>query len=97
MTPHALIWLTRYHPHSTGSGGGLLVTFVQSLVSSLGWHAGTSLARLLGGWLLVLALVAVVAYLARAVRRWRRPRHRSNRGRRSGRSAGRRGRRAGVR
>lgn len=72
---------TRYHPHT---GGGLLTTFVHSIVASLGWHAGTSLARLLGSWLVVLAVLAIVLHLWRSLRRLRRSFRRVSRtGRRS--------------
>lgn len=61
--------MTRYHPlpHS-----GLLDTFMHSIVASLGWHAGTTIAHFLGGWLIVLAIIAGLTYLARHLRRGRR-------------------------
>lgn len=77
-----VVWSTRYHPHTTT--GGLLATFVRSIVASLGWHAGTSLARLLGSWLVVLAVLAIVLHLWRSLRRLRRSFRRVSRtGRRS--------------
>jgi hypothetical protein len=66
-------WMTRYHPHGATNSGGLVAVFVHSLVASLGWHAGTSIAHLLGGWLVLLAIIAVLFYLARRARRWRSP------------------------
>lgn len=63
----AATWVDRYHPRPHGSGllhglAGLVDLFVRSMVASLGWHAGASIARLLGGWLVVLALLAVAAW-----------------------------------
>lgn len=76
-------WAVSHHhplPHS-GSGSGLLATFVHSLVASLGWHAGASVAHLLGGWLLVVTVLVVLGYLVHRVRvRVRSARRRLSRG-----------------
>jgi len=62
------VFATHHYPAPHG-GGGLIATFMHSLVSSLAWHAGGMIAHLLGGWLIVIAIVVVIVYF---VRRWRR-------------------------
>ena len=54
-----------HHPATSS----LVDTFVRSLVRSLGWHAGTSLAGALGTWLLVAAVLVLALYVARRARR----------------------------
>ena len=54
------------HGHGHGGGfGGLLGTFVHSIVASLGWQAGRSIASFLGSWLIVAAVLALGWYLIR--------------------------------
>ena len=48
-----------------GHGGGLLGTFVHSIVASLGWQAGRSITSFLGSWLIVAAVIAIGWYLIR--------------------------------
>jgi len=58
-----------YHPRPSGGSGassGLISSFVHAIVWSLGWHAGSDLASLLGPKVLIVgAIVAVVWYLRR--------------------------------
>jgi hypothetical protein len=69
----ALARVSHSTPHSHGSGlGDLLTTFVHSVVASLGWQAGRSIASLLGPWLIVLAVIAVGWWLLRNRRTRRR-------------------------
>ncbi|MFD9890951.1 hypothetical protein ACFWY9_16520 [Amycolatopsis sp. NPDC059027] len=86
MDTHALthaagLVLDRAAHHGGGRGGGfgeLLTTFVHSIVASLGWQAGKTIADFLGAWLIVLAVVAIGWWLLRN----RKPRTRSRRTRR---------------
>lgn len=70
-TPTLILALTHGHGHSH-SGSGLLGTFVHSIVASLGWQAGRSIASFLGSWLIVVAVIAIGWYLLRSRRSRRR-------------------------
>lgn len=51
-------------PHNNGGLGSLIDTFVQGVVHSLGWRAGSAIAQALGPTaLILLALAGVAAYL----------------------------------